>query len=80
MGINNMIKINDNYYAKDTIKKVTPIIRTEENCVHYFQFSVYVNLGDGIIIEETVSVHNDSNKALNHINNLFSEILKQLTK
>jgi len=75
-----MIKINDNYYAKDTVKKITTIERVEDNCVHFFQFKVYINLGDGIIIEETVSVHNDSNKALNHVNDLFSEILKQLTK
>ena len=33
MGVDIMIKINNNYYAKNTIKKVTEIIRTEENCV-----------------------------------------------
>jgi len=74
-----MIKINDNFYAKDTIKKVTPIIRTEENCVHYFQFSVYTNLGDGEVIEETISVHNNSNEALSRIDDLFNKILKQFT-
>lgn len=73
-----MIKINDNYYAKDTVKKITTIERVEENCVHFFQFKVCINLGDGIIVKEVISVHNDNSGALKQVNNLLSEILKSL--
>lgn len=73
-----MIKINNNYYAKSTIKKVTEVIRTEENCVHYFQFSVYIELGDTILREEIVKVHNDSSSALHEITALMSQLLNKL--
>jgi hypothetical protein len=75
-----MIKINDNYYARDTIKKVTPITRKEENCVYYFIFSVYISLGDSVITEHVISVDNDNSDSLSNINYLFDELLKNITK
>jgi hypothetical protein len=78
MGVDIMIKINNNYYAKNTIKKVTEIIRTEENCVHYYQFSVYIELGDKILIEETIKAQNDSSNALRQITALFNQLLDKL--
>jgi len=73
-----MIKINNNYYAKSTIKKVTEIISTEENCIHYLQFSVYINLGDGIISEEVVIFDNNTGEGRKGINTYFSGLMLQL--
>ena len=78
MGINIMIKINNNYYAKGTIKKVTEIIRTEENHVHYFQFSIYIELGDRVLREEKIKALNDSSNALRQITALFNQLLAKL--
>lgn len=75
-----MIRVNENYYAKDVIKQISLVKKIEENCVHYLQFSVYISLGDRIVREEIVRVDNNNGDGLTSINYIFNELLNNLTE
>jgi len=70
-----MIKINNNYYAKDSIKGITEIERIEEECVFYFRFNVFINIGDGVI-HEIITVNDDSANSLGKINYIHNYLLR----
>lgn len=70
-----MIKINNNYYAKNAIIGITSIERVKEDGVFYYRFKVYINMANDAL-EEIVSIIDADHNSLGKINYQHNNLLK----
>jgi hypothetical protein len=71
-----MIEINGNYYAKDTIKKISQIIEERD----YIGFIIYILIGNELTIEERIYIDKEKDNSSNRINYLRKELITKLTQ
>jgi len=76
MGIDNMIKINDNYYAKNAIIGITSIDRVKEDFVFYYKFKVYINMVD-CVLEEIVIINDTDDRSLGIITYQHNSLIRK---
>lgn len=69
-----MIKINNNYYAKNAILGITSIERVEKDSVFYYRFKIYIDMADNIL-EEIVQIADGDHNSLGKINHQHNSIL-----
>jgi hypothetical protein len=68
-----MIEINGEFYAKETIKKISRLYKG----MNFWQFLVKINLGDGDLIEEKIILYEASSIPIAKLRN---ELIAKLSQ
>ncbi len=72
-----MIEINDTYYAKDTIQKISQIIEVEDaGCIGFF---VYILIGNELVMER-VYIDNENDNSSTRIKYLRKQLITKLSQ